>query len=284
MKDIPCSQCGKVFKGEKGITLHLKKCRGQAEPECMYCDSKFTRFSNLDLHLTTCLKYQLFKQKEVLHKEYEFKLAEEKSRANLDKQALETLQKYSKPREEALSILQLRLDEASKHQEEMAADFRQQIVFLTKDKEYLHQIIAKLGVVTNKHESVLDPLEEIEDPGYKTAEYVYMIQEREFIKEKRSLYKIGRTTQRPHERFAAYPKGSEEILVMKVRDCKLAERILKDIFSQKFKQDRSIGVEYFEGDLEEMKREFLLFTETTTTTTTTKNTKTNESRGKLKKS
>ena len=71
MEDLPCDCCGKLCKGEKGLHVHRKKCKGQAEPQCTYCDTKFSRFANLAFHLTICSKHLLFKQNE----EHEKKLS-----------------------------------------------------------------------------------------------------------------------------------------------------------------------------------------------------------------
>ncbi len=38
-------------------------------------------------------------------------------------------------------------------------------------------------------------------------EYIYLIQEREFINSKQPIYKIGRTKQNNYKRFEQYPKG-----------------------------------------------------------------------------
>ena len=38
--------------------------------------------------------------------------------------------------------------------------------------------------------------------------YIYLLQEREFIKTKEHIYKVGMTKQENHERFNQYPKGS----------------------------------------------------------------------------
>ena len=91
----------------------------------------------------------------------------------------------------------------------------------------------------------------------KSLEYVYIIQEREFIKEGRPLYKIGRTSQEPNKRYVAYPKDSALFMMMSVPNSKNAEKAIKSLFKKKFRQDRTIGVEYFEGDVEEMKQDFI---------------------------
>ena len=38
--------------------------------------------------------------------------------------------------------------------------------------------------------------------------YIYLLQEREFIKTKENVYKIGMTKKENHKRFNQYPKGS----------------------------------------------------------------------------
>ena len=41
----------------------------------------------------------------------------------------------------------------------------------------------------------------------KTGEYIYLIQERESIRCKDNIYKIGKTKQKPMKRVSAYPTG-----------------------------------------------------------------------------
>ena len=40
------------------------------------------------------------------------------------------------------------------------------------------------------------------------TQYIYLLQEREFIKTKEPIYKIGKTKQVNNKRFGQYPKGS----------------------------------------------------------------------------
>ena len=41
-----------------------------------------------------------------------------------------------------------------------------------------------------------------------STNYVYLLQQREFLKTKEDIFKVGMTTQENHERFKQYPKGS----------------------------------------------------------------------------
>ena len=80
-------------------------------------------------------------------------------------------------------------------------------------------------------------------------EYVYLLQEREFIKSDENVFKIGRTTQEISKRLGGYPKGTKICCFNNVKNCFFVEIILKKEFKKKFKQRVDIGIEYFEGNL-----------------------------------
>ena len=86
-------------------------------------------------------------------------------------------------------------------------------------------------------------------------DFVYILIEREFIKCKESVYKIGRTKDL-RQRFQAYPKGSKLLVSSIVADSKFVENQIIKTFKQKFKQRTDIGTEYFEGMFVEMQKEF----------------------------
>lgn len=88
-----------------------------------------------------------------------------------------------------------------------------------------------------------------------TAEYVYLLIEREFIHKNEPVYKIGQT-KNLKTRIRAYPKNSKLVLSFIVNNCKVVERSIMKVFKEKFKQRLDIGTEYFEGHLEEIKSAF----------------------------
>jgi hypothetical protein len=69
-----------------------------------------------------------------------------------------------------------------------------------------------------------------------------------------NIYKIGKTTQLPEERFKGYDKESYPLRISLVDNCSERETELILLFNNKFKLNR--GREYFEGDIEEMIFEF----------------------------
>ena len=87
--------------------------------------------------------------------------------------------------------------------------------------------------------------------------YVYHIREREHIRMEEEVYKLGKTTQEPNSRLAGYPKDSEVVLYMDVLDCHKTEKTLMTEFDERFTSRRDVGREYYEGDLNHMKRTFM---------------------------
>jgi len=82
--------------------------------------------------------------------------------------------------------------------------------------------------------------------------YIYLLQEREFIKTKENVYKVGMTKKENHKRFNQYPKGSVLLFQMICNDCNNIEKSVIKIFKNIFIQRKDIGNEYFEGDYKYM--------------------------------
>lgn len=88
-----------------------------------------------------------------------------------------------------------------------------------------------------------------------TCEYVYLLQEREFINSGQSIYKIGRTKQLNDKRFKQYPKNSMLLLQTFCNNCTICETQIMNMFKQKYIHRVDIGSEYFEGNVKEMQRD-----------------------------
>ena len=84
--------------------------------------------------------------------------------------------------------------------------------------------------------------------------YIYLVKEREFIKTKENIYKIGRSKQENTKRFLQYPKGSELILQETCIDCIKTEKMIINEFKKHFIHRKDIGHEYFEGDYLKMRK------------------------------
>jgi hypothetical protein len=82
--------------------------------------------------------------------------------------------------------------------------------------------------------------------------YIYLLQEREFIKTKENVYKIGMTKKENCKRFNQYPKGSILLFQIICNNCKNIETQIIELFKEKYIQRRDIGSEYFEGSYKNM--------------------------------
>ena len=84
------------------------------------------------------------------------------------------------------------------------------------------------------------------------TQYIYLLQEREFIKTKENIFKIGKTKQNNNDRIRQYPKGSILLFQMICSNCDNIERVLIKIFKENYKHCKEIGNEYFQGDSNDM--------------------------------
>ena len=64
------------------------------------------------------------------------------------------------------------------------------------------------------------------------SNYIYLLQEREFIKTKENIYKIGMTQCENLKRFNQYPKGSCLLFQMICDDCKTIEKSIIKKFTR----------------------------------------------------
>jgi len=84
------------------------------------------------------------------------------------------------------------------------------------------------------------------------SQYIYLLQEREFVNSREKIYKIGRTTKENHIRFNQYPKGSILLFQIICNNCKNIEKHIIKLLKENFKHRRDIGNEYFEGEYKNM--------------------------------
>ena len=83
-------------------------------------------------------------------------------------------------------------------------------------------------------------------------EYIYLLQEREFIKTNEPIYKIGKSKQENLKRICNYPNGTKLIFQTICNNCDILEKKLIAIFKTKYELQKEIGLEYFKGNYKEM--------------------------------
>jgi hypothetical protein len=79
-------------------------------------------------------------------------------------------------------------------------------------------------------------------------EGLYLIQEREFIKCKENVYKIGRSNNL-NMRIKSYPKESKLNLIILCKKSSYVEKQVIKILTKKFTLCSNYGAEYFKGNL-----------------------------------
>jgi hypothetical protein len=82
--------------------------------------------------------------------------------------------------------------------------------------------------------------------------YIYLLQEREFIALNENIYKIGMTQLNNYARFSQYPNNSIMLFQMKCENCVKLEKIIIYILKKNFFRVKEIGNEYFKGDYTKM--------------------------------
>jgi uncharacterized C2H2 Zn-finger protein len=86
----------------------------------------------------------------------------------------------------------------------------------------------------------------------KDDEYIYLLKEREFIKTREEIYKVGKTKQKNLKRLDSYPNGTVLILYILCQNCDNTEKKILKEFKEKFIHKRDIGLEYFKGNPDDM--------------------------------
>jgi uncharacterized C2H2 Zn-finger protein len=79
-------------------------------------------------------------------------------------------------------------------------------------------------------------------------EFIYLLQEREFIKTKEPIYKIGKTKQEKLKRIKSYPNGSELLFYIICNNCDEIEKTIINKFKIHFNHKKEFGNEYFMGN------------------------------------
>ena len=84
------------------------------------------------------------------------------------------------------------------------------------------------------------------------SHYIYVLQEREFIKTNEPIYKIGKTTKGAFNRFGQYPKGSKLKFLIQVNNSHIKETDIKNTLDTLYKKRIDIGSEYYECDIKSL--------------------------------
>jgi len=82
--------------------------------------------------------------------------------------------------------------------------------------------------------------------------YIYLLQEREFVRTKENIYKVGMTTQENLKRFCGYRGGYILLFQMCCKNAKTIEKKIIKLFKDTFTHEKKLGNETFSGDYKSM--------------------------------
>ena len=182
------------------------------ENKCNKCDAIFTLKHNLKRHK---INNKCKNKKELLQKKELQKEIKEKTQ-------IENLQ----------TKINLQNEELKKTQK--------QIQLQNEELQKLQQ---------DKYQTISLP---IENKDKFATNFIYLIIEKEYITNNEDIFKIGKTTQKRLKRFDKYKSGSILLSYNRCTDCHTSEKEIIKFFKIKYKQRLDIGLEYFEGNHEDM--------------------------------
>jgi hypothetical protein len=290
-KIFKCDKCDKIFGTNFNLKRHInriKSCDISKEVSedkdkfpCSYCNKSYKHASSLTKHMKTCAeKKQQDRQRgldnEIKQLEIQ-RIKQDKENENdntkLKKLELEIQLQDSKNKEIILhkyagkeipeSTLQicniertLALMKKKLYKMEVKMKtLNSEISIIEETLEIKKQEIEEpvLPVIEEEITKPDSPIQNIEEPDSPTSTdgCVYLLREREFISLDQPVYKIGRSKDAVI-RFESYPKGSKILFVCVVENMRECEKDIKDEFNKKFKNRKDIGIEYFEGPVDEM--------------------------------
>ena len=198
-----------------------KKIINETKNSCIKCKKEFTTKYSLARHINEN-RCSIIKEKIKELAKYNINLKNENKQLLKDKKE-EEIKEKTKTEIEQLQI-QIKLQE-----EEL------QVLRQTKNQKYTQ---IKLLPIENKDK-------------FKTS-FIYLIIEREYIKNNEDIFKVGKTTQKRLKRFDKYTSGSILLSYNRCKDCHISEKEIIKLFKIKYKQRLDIGLEYFEGNHEDM--------------------------------
>ena len=220
-----CEKCFRVFSGQHHLDNHMNRKTPCISDEnynddnlCRFCYNKFVNTSSLKRHYSRCAvlnNHKLLIQH--CEKPNNLLLEKDKMIEQMKVEIEELKSKIPNPVNEDNNSEKLKPDKTTKK-----SDDNSKCEELNVEKE---------------------------------GDFVYVIKEREFIKTKENIYKIGRTERGHSKRVSQYPKNSIVFNIIKVPDSKKYENEIKKIFKKKFIQRKDIGTEYFEANIASIRKE-----------------------------
>lgn len=221
-----CIKCKEIFKHRQSLCRHKKLCNNKQQP-------KISTKQQIPLQLPLSISKQI---------------SQEISQEILKLPVIQELNKKIQIKE--LKILKkqnIKLEQSQKKELEQIQKQKEELEQLQNKVKLQNEEIQNLK--QNKQQTTPLPIEN--NDKFETS-FIYLIIEREYIKNKEDIFKVGKTTQKRLKRFDKYTNGSILLSYNRCNDCHTSETELIKLFKKKYKQRLDIGLEYFEGNHEDM--------------------------------
>ena len=249
-KTVKCD-CGAVFSSRSSYRSH--KCRvcpifhpNRHIYVCSVCFTEYKKKDYYNKHILNCKKEQTVSEiKPIIS--INLSLNSDNKTSNIQsKNYLPEIESNSESETDTENEYNVESDIDSQNDDESLFD-KNEYSPCEKKKN------TKVQEVESKSQTKTCNIEDIKNKNNKSG-YIYLLQEREFVRLNEPTYKIGRTMQTLENRFRNYPKGSHVIITFIVEDCFAMESILINLFNKNFIKKTEYGNEYFYGDVKLMKR------------------------------
>jgi hypothetical protein len=226
-----CDICKKQYKNYNSLWSHNKNYHKIVKNEinkleCIYCKKIFTETSNRYRHQKLCKKNTEEKEKQEKKNIEEKEEQEKKNTEEKEKKEEEKKKNIIKINEQALLLKDKEIELKNKKIE---------LLKLKNDKI--------IKIENNNNNNIIEEKNIIG--------YIYIIHEREFIKCKENVYKIGRTED-IIKRIKKYPKNSCYCFTRQSNNMFIYENKLIKLFKDNFIHQKDYGNEYFKGDIYDM--------------------------------
>ena len=223
-----CIKCKEIFKHRQILYRHKKICNYKQQ-------ATVSTEKNILLSLQLSISQQISQEisQEILKLPEIQELKKQKEEIQKQKEEIQKLQKEEIQKEKKeLQLLRKQNEELKKTQK--------QIQLQNEELQKLQQ---------DKYQTNTLP---IENKDKFTTNFIYLIIEKEYITNNEDIFKIGKTTQKRLKRFDKYKSGSILLSYNRCTDCHKSEKEIIKFFKIKYKQRLDIGLEYFEGNHEDM--------------------------------
>ncbi len=288
-----CTYCFKSYTQKQSLKVHAYSCKVK-EANIKKADERKDPHKNISIKESEeCLSlpdYSIYDEEELIET---VKIQEPEECLSLpdysvcDEKELIEIGKIKKP-EEVKKTEEIKLEEPKLEElqsEEELFEMRSKLFFGFLDSSTI--FINKIDIDDLSFDEKMklffhimnkDIFDKIKDIDYKTIlkttgdifkdeeitnekmEGVYIIHTRECIRMGENVYKIGRTAQKYTKRALSYPKGSELKIQKGVKNSKMMEKKIIIELAKKFNRRTDLGNEYFEGDYNEIEKEFIKIT------------------------